>query len=156
LLLRWESLPRELQKQLKVVDPSGDVLVTLFSFPSTFVQVDDYIIPQIKETYGIVEEDRGHDGGGESLGHDKPDDNVPPTLPPPSPSVASKRQFSVLHSGSVNDMETSRTATSKINSSHSTPLTSNSKRERMTGAIALTTIGHGLADLNSSYCKALE
>ena len=38
----------------------------------------------------------------------------------------------------------------------STPSASSSKRGRMTGAIALTTIGHGITDLNASYCKGLE
>lgn len=48
-----------------------------------------------------------------------------------------------------------RLSTSQVGS-HIPSAPSTSRRGTMAGAIALTTIGHGLADIGSSYCKGVE
>ena len=81
--------------------------------------------------------------------------NVAPTSPPPSSSITSKCRFSAA----VEDAHT--TSSSHVTSSQNTGTASHTssgsaKRGQMTGAIAITTLGHGLADLTSTYCKGLE
>lgn len=78
----------------------------------------------------------------------------PPTSPPPSPSIASKRRFSVAENTS--DTVTVRSQSQPSSSHVSTSTSTSAKRGRMTGAIALTSIGHGIADLSASYRRGLE
>lgn len=100
-----------------------------------------------------------HTHTGESLEHD--DNDILSTSPPPSPSIGSKRTFTALDSESVIEVDTAaikylpRVSSSRMASS-STPSTSTtSKRGRLTGAIALTTIGHGIVDLGASIRQGL-
>jgi hypothetical protein len=105
-------------------------------------------------TAGIVSNDVG-----ESNNIDKPTSEVfPPTSPPLSPSIASKQRF--LAVGNTSDSLTlqsqSQPSSSHLSSSHTSSTSSSAKRGWMTGAIALTSIGHGIADLNTSYQRGLE
>lgn len=86
---------------------------------------------------------------------DDPND-IPPTSSPPSPSIASKRRFSQSAIEDPNDYDSAgMKSLHRFSSSSSTPSTS-SKRGRMTGTIALTTIGHGILEMGASYCKSLD
>jgi hypothetical protein len=137
------------------------------------------------EEVGMAMVNEGHDiepGGGVdpdrgvSLEHGRP--TIPPTSLLPSP-LSSKRRFSVLDSVNAGDSATvkffprasssrqsssrhssSRLSSSRLSSPHdslSIPSTSGSaKRGRMSGTVALTTIGHGIIDLSTSYRKALD
>jgi len=74
------------------------------------------------------------------------DDAVaPPTLPPPTPSP-SKRRFSALVSESA-DTSQSPSTLSGISPISRSVASSSSKRGRMTGAIAISSLGHELSDI---------
>jgi hypothetical protein len=78
-------------------------------------------------------------------------DAVPPTSPPPSPSLASKRRFSAIDLESVS-VSAGNTPTSRSLNTDS----SISKRGRTTGPGALASIGRGLADFNSIFRSSLD
>lgn len=94
------------------------------------------------------------------------DTSIPPSSPPPSPSIAPKRRFSLLDSESVGDVnDTAIKSLSRFSSSGKSSsrdslsarsTSSSSKRGRMSGAIALANIGHGIIDLGASYRKSIE
>jgi hypothetical protein len=79
----------------------------------------------------------------------------PPTSAPPSPSVATKRRFSFLERGDSDIATPSLPNTSSAPSTH--PSTSSvSKRGRVSGAVALTSIGHSITGFTSVYRQGIE
>jgi hypothetical protein len=89
------------------------------------------------------------------------DTSIPTTSLQPSPSVASKRRFSVLEQESVgDDNDTAAKSMSHFSSSRNSlstrSTTSSGKRGRMSGTVALATIGHGILDLGASFRKSVE
>lgn len=81
--------------------------------------------------------------------------NAPPAPCPSSLSSSSKRPFSDLEG--CDDLGAAPHSIGSGGRSYSYPSsTTSSKRGRSTGAIALTNIGHTLAQLSSSYTKELE
>ena len=92
---------------------------------------------------------------------DDDDQQVPPTLPPPTPSPA-KRRFSTIAPESVDISTHSRISgpsTGISAHSRSAPSASSgsaSKRGRMTGAIAISSLGNELSDLKGLLRMDIE
>ena len=88
-------------------------------------------------------------------------DDPPPTLPPPTPSP-SKRRFSALVSESADSSTpsaipgSSSAGISGISPVSRSAASSSSKRGRMTGAIAISSLGHELSDIKGLLCMDLE
>jgi hypothetical protein len=78
--------------------------------------------------------------------------DIPPTSPPPSPSVATKRRFSTVDGATASGSGGDSDITSLVQNSSS----STSKRGRVSGAVALTSIGHSLTGFASVYRKGIE
>ena len=95
-------------------------------------------------------------------GREKDDDDAaPPPLPPPTPSP-SKRRFSMLVSESANSSSpcaipgSSSAGISGISPVSRSAGSSSSKRGRMTGAIAISSLGHELSDIKGLLRMDIE
>jgi len=88
-------------------------------------------------------------------------DDPPPTLPPPTPSPL-KRRFSALVSESADSSTpsaipgSSSAGISGISPVSRSAASSSSKRGRMTGAIAISSLGHELSDIKGLLRMDLE
>jgi hypothetical protein len=112
----------------------------------------DTLVGNMEGTEGSVDIE-GFNAATGDLDEDGDVNPAPPTSPPASPfTSASKRRFSALD-GNVSASSVAATPTSRSLISSSS---GSAKRGRITGAIALTTIGHGLAGLNTLYRTGLE
>jgi len=82
------------------------------------------------------------------------DHNAPPPPTSPPPSIISKRRFSALDLETTSEKMASPPTSSGVtpaSQSHGSTNSGSSKQGQVTGAIALTNIGHGFADFNSIY-----
>lgn len=103
--------------------------------------------------------DDNHDGSDNGLGND-----LPPTSAPPSPSVAAsrgKRRFSAMDSTSggdsdISDLTTPLQNASSTSSHMSSASASLSKRGRVSGAVALASLGHSLTGFTSVFRQGIE
>jgi len=93
----------------------------------------------------------GRGGNSETIWVDEDENSGEDHPPLSSPSIISKYRFSALESDSL----PTTTPGGSTLISHASSSTS-SKREQITGAIALTNIGHGFADYNSIYRRDVE
>lgn len=118
------------------------------------------MVPRNSSEHNNLDDLTEHDNLDNSTCEPQP----PPTSPPPSESSlsmnTSKRRFSAVENPSntstVRSLSQPSRAESHPSTSHASSASTSAKRGRLTGAIALTSIGHGIADLNASYRRGLE